>query len=490
MGAWVPLQGRQPQLLLERFCPMRQPFLLETARLPLGGAGYSFLGGDPVLTVRATPAGVQIDRPGRATEVSPDGPLRTLRTLLADWHTPRPAGFPPFFAGACGVVSYDFSRRLERLPEIAADDLSLPDMDLSFYDLVVGVDHAAERLWVTWVPEPGMRRKLGREVLYSVGLGRIGAALSWLRDAPPERSAAPGHVGPFTAETGRAEYTAMVRTAQELIARGDIFQANLSQRFHAPVSGVDAWHLYGVLSEVNPAPFACYLDRGDYQVVSSSPERLASLREGRVEARPIAGTRPRGADSAGDVANGAELLSSPKEQAEHVMLVDLTRNDLGRVCDYGSVRVTEFMSMERYSHVIHIVSNVAGDLGPGQDAVSVLRAVFPGGTITGAPKVRCMEIIEELEPVRRGVYTGSAGYLSAGGEMDLNILIRTVLLKDGVAFFQAGAGIVADSSPEAEYKETLHKAEAMRRALERAGGGGEVAAVASGAPPAPMGLTA
>ncbi len=207
------------------------------------------------------------------------------------------------------------------------------------------------------------------------------------------------------------------------------------------------------------------MDLGDYQLVSSSPERLVSLRDGEVQARPIAGTRPRGADDRLDRLTGAELLSHPKERAEHVMLVDLMRNDLGRVCDYGSVRVSEFMTTERYSHVIHIVSNVVGRLGPGMDGVSLLRAVFPGGTITGAPKVRCMEIIEELEPVRRGLYTGSAGYLTPCGDMDLNILIRSIVVQNGHATYQTGAGIVADSDPASEFDETLHKAAAMGRAL-------------------------
>ncbi|MDH5526762.1 MAG: anthranilate synthase component I family protein [Nitrospirota bacterium] len=468
VGACIPLEGRSPRRLLERLAPMKRPFLLESARTAEGAEARSFLGGDPVLTLRVYQGGAVLERENGTARLSPDSPLRTLRTLLSEWHTPRPEGFPPFFGGACGVFSYDFARQLERLPTIAGDDLGLPEMDLGFYELVVTVDHRADEMWVTWVPQPEMRREYSREMLYSLGRGRIGAALGCLDEPLPEsfHDAPAGQVGEITPGVTRQHFFRMVESAREYIARGDIFQANLSQRFSAPVDNVDPWRLYSELARINPSPFACYLDMDAYQVVSSSPERLVAVQGDRVSGRPIAGTRPRGTDADGDRGNRQDLFASPKERAEHVMLVDLMRNDLGRVCDYGSVRVDQFMTAEYYSHVMHIVSNVEGTLGPGQDLVKVLRAVFPGGTITGAPKVRCMEIIEELEPVRRGMYTGSAGYLSAGGDMDLNILIRTILMQDGMAHFQTGAGIVADSDPQAEYDETLYKAQAMRSALQ------------------------
>jgi para-aminobenzoate synthetase component 1 len=453
VGAWVPLAGRHPHDLLERLAPAALPFLLESARPGGASARWSFLGGDPVFTVRADGEGVHV-LPGPSAPAS-EGPLRTLRNLLAPWRVLRPDGFPPFFGGFVGLLSYDLGRRFERLPVHALDDLAVPDLDLSFVDTVV-----------TWLPDPASRAALRAEALHDRGRERIAAVFARLARPAPARPERPAPVvGEPRPGVSRDRFLAMVHRAKDYIAAGDIFQANLSQRFACPVSGLDPWSLYRTLTGINPSPFACYLDRGGHQVVSSSPERLAAVDGRRVQARPIAGTRPRGADATGDRARGAEMLASPKERAEHVMLVDLMRNDLGRVCDYGSVRVTEFMATERYSHVMHIVSNVEGVLGPGKDALAVVRAVFPGGTITGAPKVRCMEIIEELEPVRRGLYTGSAGYLSAAGDMDLNILIRTIVLKAGRAFFQTGAGIVADSDPAFEHQETLHKAEAMRRAL-------------------------
>jgi len=474
MGASVPLEGRDPRTLLERLAPSRFPFLLESARTGAGPSRYSFLGGDPVLRLRTAPEGVRLERARGPEATLPMGPLKAIRTVLDPWRAARPRGIPPFFGGLVGVFAYDLARRFERLPVRAVDDLGLPDVDLSLVDTVVAVDHRDDRLWVTWLPDPEARRRLGPEALYDAGRERVEALLARLGTAAPTRAQACAAPGPVTAGMTREAFTGMVRRAKAYIAQGDIFQANLSQRFACPVPGVDPWRLYCTLTAINPSPFACYLERDDYRVVSSSPERLVAVEGGTVQVRPIAGTRPRGRDAGRDRARGRDLLSSPKERAEHVMLVDLMRNDLGRVCDYGSVRVSEFMTTERYSHVMHIVSNVVGRLGPGMDAPAVLRAVFPGGTITGAPKVRCMEVIEELEPVRRGLYTGSAGYLSAAGDMDLNLLIRTLVLKGDTAWFQTGAGIVADSDPEREHAETLHKAEAMRRALE---------AVGQGAPP-------
>jgi len=485
VGAYLPLEaldGPTPRDLLRRLAPARGPFLLESARTGPGPARYSFLGGDPVMTVRSEPGGPVRVTEGGSERALTAGPLRALRELLAPWRCPRPPRFPPLVGGFVGLFSYDLARRVERLPAIAADDLRLPEIDLDLVDTVVAVDHVAERLWVTWLPGPRDRADAPERV-YARGRERIEAVLERLSHPAPPPPAAPVGVqtvrpAPVTANMDREGFMAKVRRAKDYIAAGDIFQANLSQRFSQRVPGLDPWRLYLALTRINPSPFACYLERTDYQIVSSSPERLVALRGTKVDARPIAGTRPRGGDAADDRARGVELLGNDKERAEHVMLVDLMRNDLGRVCDYGSVRVSEFMTTERYSHVMHIVSNVVGRLGPGMDALSLLRAAFPGGTITGAPKVRCMEIIEELEPVRRGIYTGSAGYLSATGDMDLNLLIRTVLVKDGTAWFQTGAGIVADSDPAFEYAETLHKAAAMRRALDAVTEGAAVPALA------------
>jgi anthranilate/para-aminobenzoate synthase component I len=267
-------------------------------------------------------------------------------------------------------------------------------------------------------------------------------------------------------EMKKNEYMDIVKKAKEYIAAGDIFQANLSQRVSAHIRDKSPWSLYRILSSINPSPFAAFINFGDYQIVSSSPERLLRVNDRTIETRPIAGTRPRGKDSNEDELMRAELLLNEKEGAEHIMLIDLERNDLGRVSDYGTVRVDELMITEDYSHVIHIVSNVRGDLAYGKDYFDAIKAAFPEGTVTGVPKVRCMEIIDELETVSRGPYTGSIGYISFSGNMDLNIIIRTFVIKGEMAYVQAGAGIVADSEPEREYYETLKKAEALIKTLE------------------------
>ena len=263
------------------------------------------------------------------------------------------------------------------------------------------------------------------------------------------------------------EYIDMVKRCKEYISAGDIFQANLSQRLSASVKGTDPLNIYRVLRGINPSPFSAFIDTGSFQLVSSSPERLVRLNNGVADTRPIAGTRPRGKSYAENGMLMDELITSEKERAEHIMLVDLERNDLGRVCKYGSVKVDEFMVLESYSHVTHIVSNVSGDMNSQLKVFDLIEAVFPGGTITGVPKIRCMEIIDELEPTTRGPYTGSIGYISYTGDMDLNIIIRTFIIKDGWAHIQVGAGIVADSDPEKEYKETLYKAEALLKTLEQ-----------------------
>ena len=263
----------------------------------------------------------------------------------------------------------------------------------------------------------------------------------------------------------KKDYMDIVKKTKEYIAAGDIFQANLSQRVSAHIEGKIPWNIYKILSSINPSPFAAFIDFGSYQIISSSPERLLRVRNRMIETRPIAGTRPRGKNVREDEMMRTELLLNEKERAEHIMLIDLERNDLGRVSNYGSVTVDELMITEDYSHVIHIVSNVIGCLAEGKDCFDAIKAAFPGGTITGVPKVRCMEIIDELEPVKRGPYTGSIGYISFSGNMDLNIVIRTFVIKGGMAYVQAGAGIVTDSDPEREYFETLKKAEALIKTL-------------------------
>jgi aminodeoxychorismate synthase component I len=287
-------------------------------------------------------------------------------------------------------------------------------------------------------------------------------------DEPEEDSWSRGKYD-LRSNMSREDYVDRVRSAQTYIREGDIYQANLSQRFEIHFTG-NPFHLYRNLRRINPSPFSGYLNFGEFSIVSSSPERLVKVSDDRIETRPIAGTRPRSQNPDKDLSLSMELLLNEKERAEHLMLVDLERNDLGRICKTGSVRVTDLMFLEQYSHVSHIVSNIAGDLLPDVSLWEILKAVFPGGTITGCPKIRCMEIINELEPTKRGPYSGSFGYIGFNREMDLNIIIRTILLKNSRAYFHVGAGIVADSSPESEYEETLHKAAAMIEVLGNGNG--------------------
>ena len=409
------------------------PILLDSARLHPKTGKTSFFASAPVFTYRSKKSRIELVQRGRgdcvaleSTRLFQGNPLQILRQI---WKDPSALALPEDWTAAMGYFGYDLKDSLESLPDLAKDDLGLPDILLHFYDGMV-----------PWDPVEEETRSL--------------------RPTPSEI-----HLRPLLSHEA---FCAMVACAQESIARGDIYQANLSQRFDADFHG-DPLEFYAALRAINPSPFMAYVDCGDFQLVSASPERLVRVRGREVETRPIAGTRPRGTDALDDERLRQELLLSSKERAEHIMLVDLERNDLGRVCESGSVQVDEMMVLEPYSHVTHIVSNVTGRLRPQVDWVDVLAAVFPGGTITGCPKVRCMEIIESLEPVKRGPYSGSIGYILRNGDMDLNIAIRTAIVKNQRAYIQVGAGIVADSNPEQEYQETLHKGQALFEALRRVG---------------------
>jgi anthranilate/para-aminobenzoate synthase component I len=437
-------------------------------------ARYSFVCIEPYLNFMVKNGLVEIDCMGRKT-VSNRKPLARLRELVTACCQRTIEGLPPFQGGAAGMFSYDFVRYFEKLPETAVDDLDIPDAHFFLYDRVIAFDCREKRCWI--IVCPGARDTvLGfsevsrpEEELVSEAqreIGRIAALVEGGERGPvcPITLAGPGEI---VHQTGKEQYEDMVRKAKEYIAAGDIFQANLSLRLSADIDGADPLRIYEILREINPSPFAAFADFGDYQLISSSPERLVRLHEGIVDTRPIAGTRPRGKTLDEDDELRAELLLNEKERAEHIMLIDLERNDIGKVSSYGTVMVDELMITEQYSHVIHIVSNVRGELTAGRDCFDVIRATFPGGTITGVPKVRCMEIIEELEGRRRGPYTGSLGYIGFSGNMDLNIIIRTFLVKEGTAYVQAGAGIVADSDPEKEYYESLKKSEALISALKK-----------------------
>jgi anthranilate synthase component 1 len=433
-------------------------FLLESV---VGGeriARYSFLGRDPVATVEAHGTGVRV-RGAEGTRRVAGDLLATLREALGRTAAEVP-GLPRFTGGAVGYLTYDAARLFERLPDRHAQD-GRPLASFSIYHSLVAFDHVRQRLVLIADAEPGRRAAFERaqEVL----------------DALEEdlRSFRPGAARPAPSvavadDDGNADGPAFkdaVLRAKEYIAAGDIFQVVLSRQRSVPCAA-DPFTVYRALRMVNPSPYMYFLKEGATTVVGASPEMLVRVEGRRVETRPLAGTRPRGATAEEDERREKELLADEKERAEHLMLVDLGRNDLGRVCRFGSVTVPELMRIERYSHVAHIMSSVVGELAPGKDALDALVATFPAGTLSGAPKIRAMGIIDELEPVRRGVYGGTLGYFDLRGNADFCIAIRTLLIEDGRATVQAGAGIVADSDPEAELLETKAKAGAMMEALE------------------------
>jgi para-aminobenzoate synthetase component I len=443
---------------------------------------YSFLTADPAQIVRSK---------GRKTEIGGRGldwvpvdmdPLLAVRDLLAPHAAAPVSGLPPFQGGAAGYIGYDYGAVLERLPAARYDDLAIPDVVLGLYDWVIAWDHRLGTAWVisTGLPEIGAAREVRAHERRAMVQERLRGparrpSSQALHSGVPALDEAPSYpvlgvegaepIGLRSTFTHRGYLDAVTRVRDYIVA-GDIFQANLSQRFQAPLTE-PAFDLYARLRRSNPAAFAAYLDCGDLRVLSASPERFLRLDEnGRhVETRPIKGTRPRGLAPMHDAALGRALAESDKDRAENVMIVDLLRNDLSRVCRPGTVRVPELFALEQHPTVHHLVSTVVGELDPAAEAVDLLRAAFPGGSITGAPKVRAMEIIAELEPSRRGVYCGSIGYLSTTGAMDTSIVIRTYLALRGRVYFQAGGGIVADSDPELEYRETLDKARALIAAL-------------------------
>jgi para-aminobenzoate synthetase component 1 len=457
-----------PASTAERF--LGQPYLLFLdSAADRGRLGrHSFLAADPVRVIETRGRG-----PG-------PNALEQARALLAPHLTPPLAGLPPFQGGIAGYLAYDFGAVLERLPAPRYDDLRLPDVVLGLYDWVIAWDHQEGRAWIisTGMPETGAagerraadRLAMVRRVLEGAGGGASGRRLPAHFPGPPAPSypvAGAGNtteIGLRSSFTHRGYLDAVTRVREYIIA-GDIFQANLSQRLEASLEE-DPWHLYRRLREVNPAPFAAYLESGGVAVASASPERFLLLTpDGHAETRPIKGTRPRGIGPEHDAALSRSLHESEKDRAENLMIVDLLRNDLSRVCRPGTVRVPELFALEQYPTVHHLVSTVTGTLQAGKDAADLLAATFPGGSITGAPKVRAMEIIAELEPSRRGIYCGSIGYWSITGAMDTSIVIRTLVAAGGKVCGSVGGGIVADSDPEQEYLETLDKARALLTAL-------------------------
>jgi anthranilate synthase component 1 len=438
----------------------RRAFLLESV---VGGervARYSFLGRDPLATVEVR-MGVVYERDAEGTRAAGQDLLAAVRTRMAQRGVEVP-GLPRFTGGAVGYLTYDSVRLFERLPD-RHPPTELPTGSFSFYRSLVAFDHVQQRLILIANAEPG------RRAAYGEALTLLDALEADLRKghppAPPARREGPATF-PASLGEGKAFREAVVK-AKEYIGIGDIFQVVLSRQAKAPCN-IDPFLVYRALRMVNPSPYMYFLKEDDRAIAGASPEILVRVENGKAETRPIAGTRPRGANEEGDKRLAEELLADEKERAEHIMLVDLGRNDLGRVCRFESVTVPEFMAVERYSHVMHIESSVTGELTPDKDALDALVATFPAGTLSGAPKIRAMEIIDELEPARRGLYGGALGYIDLRGNLDFCIAIRTVTFEGGQATVQAGAGIVADSDPAAEQRETEAKAGAMFEALRLA----------------------
>jgi anthranilate synthase component 1 len=473
-------------------------FLLESVRGGEKWGRYTFLGSEPAMVIRARGHTMDLIWPGDGVESRPvDNSFDALRRELIRFRAPELAELPRFFGGAVGFLAYDVVRLFEpRIPDSVHDDLAIPELCLMFTDVVLVFDNVRQTLKI--IANVPLERFASISAAYHSGQDKIERTIDNLRGAvmPPRletRAANPlpgppplrgsesgsphrkGEVEPAEGADGiairsnmtREDYMTMVDAAKEYIAAGDIIQVVPSQRFEAPLTA-HPFNVYRSLRTINPSPYMFYLRLGELTLVGASPETMVRVEGRQITLRPIAGTRRRGASDFEDVELERELLADPKELAEHIMLVDLGRNDVGRVAKIGSVKVTELMTVERYSHVMHIVSNVVGELTDGKDAFDAFRATFPQGTVSGAPKIRAMEIIDELESVRRGVYAGAVGYFSFTGNTDTAIALRTLLVKGDRVYIQAGGGVVADSDPAAEYDESCNKARAMIRALSAA----------------------
>ena len=438
-------------------------FLLESVEGGEHVGRYSFLGKDPFLILRARDGMTTVDRAGE-TKQSEKPFITTLRELMAAYHSPFVPGLPRFTGGAVGYLGYDAASWFEPVV-LQGSEPGQDEAGFMLFDTVLAFDHVRHRILI--IANARITGDEDLESLYQFACTKIDFVQRELDRglSQPERAAA----APLAVHSNvtRDEFERMVRSAKEYIAAGDIYQVVLSQCFEAGIE-TDPFTVYRALRHVNPSPYMYYLRMGGRSIVGSSPEMLVRVEGRRVETHPIAGTRPRGRTDEEDVSLAEELKRNEKEKAEHVMLVDLGRNDVGRVSEFGSVRVPTFMALERYSHVMHLVSTVEGRLADQHDRLDALASCFPAGTVSGAPKVRAMEIISELENRRRGVYAGAVGYLDFAGNLDFCITIRTVVMENGRAYVQAGAGIVADSNPAAEYEETRDKARAVIKALELA----------------------
>src|SRR5712691_1181496 len=448
-------------------------FLLESIERGEQIGRYTFLGVRPYMRLRARGSVIEIER-GRHRERHGGSIFEFVKLLLGEHRPAAIPGLPPFTAGAVGYFSYDVVRQLERIGEHAKDDLSLPDCELMFFDRLLAFDHLRHQIHIVAaadVSRESPRRAYDRAVRDIVALERKLAGglrpAMWRKSAKAKTGKLKIHAG-----TTRAQFLRSVERCKQYIAAGDIFQVVLSQRLDF-VPGIEPFDLYRALRQVNPSPYLYFLRMGETQILGSSPEMLVRVTGRKLEYRPIAGTHRRGRDEAEDLRLEQEMRNDEKERAEHVMLVDLGRNDLGRVSEYGSVKVKDLMYVERYSHVMHLVSALEGTPRKDLGALDAFAACFPAGTLSGAPKVRAMQIIEELEPVRRGIYGGSVLYADFAGNLDSCIGIRTMLMQGKHAYLQAGAGIVADSNAASEFEESMNKAQALLRAVEMARSSGQ-----------------
>jgi anthranilate synthase component 1 len=436
-------------------------FLFESVQGGEQRGRYSFFGFNPDLIWRGFDDNSEVSRDGGKSFTDMDAaPLEALRALQAESHFDLPEGIPPMAAGLFGYLGYDMIRQVETIPAGNPDPIGTPDAIMVRPSIVCIFDQIAQEIIIASVVYPNQTA--------DEAYARINAVVDDLTAPISARGFEPKPTQTINPKLGTtaAKFSGRVKAAKEYILAGDIFQVVLGQRLSAPLPA-SPFSLYRSLRRMNPSPFLYFLDFEDHQIIGSSPEILVRLRDDVVTVRPIAGTRPRGKTTAEDKALEVELLADPKECAEHLMLLDLGRNDVGRVAKPGTVRVTERFTIERYSHVMHIVSNVEGDIQDDMDAVSALFAGFPAGTVSGAPKVRAMEIIDELEEEKRGIYAGAVGYISSNGDMDTAIALRTAIVKDNILHVRAGAGIVMDSVPQLEFEETLHKAAALFRAAEQ-----------------------
>lgn len=461
--AEIPADLETPVSAFLKIRTGRHDFLLESVQGGEKWGQYSFLGTDPYLAFKARKDRVQVIR-GKKIETLPVGrdPLEALKKIMSVFKPVEVQGLPRFFGGAVGFLSYDSVRHFETIPENSRDDFSVEDAYFVVADTLVLFDNFRQTIKV--VVNVFLEGKATPEI-YRKACSRIRKIVSKLQGNLPKVSQKASGKLLMKARHTEAQYSQMVSKAKEYIQAGDIFQVVLSTRFEGKTT-VDPFELYRVLRRKNPSPYLYFLAFDGLSVVGASPEVMVRLENSHVELRPIAGTRRRGATEKEDLELEVELREDPKERAEHIMLVDLGRNDLGRVSEMGSVHVDELEVVERYSHVMHLVSHVSGRLKKGRDAFDVLRATFPAGTLSGAPKIRAMEIIEELEGLRRGVYGGCIGYISFTGNLDTAIAIRTAVFKDGKVFVQAGAGIVYNSQAASEYKECVNKAKGVLKALE------------------------